>query len=418
MDKEKVGGLIRELRKERQMTQKELAQQLHVTDKAVSKWERGLSFPDITLMERLAELLGVSIYELMCGERKREEQVERCQVDVVLTDTVQEAYKKQRRQKTKFVLLLTAVCVWFGMVLLFIFKGRDIINRGLNAWGKANETVYHSCDVTVHPAAAEGLERFFLCEGGALGANRYRYRVMGADGEGESRELFWLEEYGMKLNRMPELRSDDKYLYVLFDGLDNEAPALRLYGEEAGADPQGFLPLLLRYELATGAVEEIALHEPETSLLLDAFTWRGETVYLEGCFKGLLGGLNLGFYGGDGCFLSLSGKKDIDLVGSGALQVQGCVVQDAYYVCGRDGIYRFDLVSGETQQVMELDMRKSTRTKLVYEETDGGPGWTLVYTEASEADENNNITACRTWRLTLDENWNVVRKLEVPERDG
>ena len=54
MDNQKFGKFIKELRKKSNMTQKELGEKLNVTDKAVSKWERGLSFPDITIINSLA----------------------------------------------------------------------------------------------------------------------------------------------------------------------------------------------------------------------------------------------------------------------------------------------------------------------------------------------------------------------------
>ena len=69
MEKEKTGQLISELRKEKGLTQKQLADALNVTDKAVSKWERGLSFPDISMLEPLSDLLGVTIMEILAGER-------------------------------------------------------------------------------------------------------------------------------------------------------------------------------------------------------------------------------------------------------------------------------------------------------------------------------------------------------------
>lgn len=49
------------------MTQNELAEKLHITDKAVSKWERGLSFPDISILIPLAEILNISLYDLLKG---------------------------------------------------------------------------------------------------------------------------------------------------------------------------------------------------------------------------------------------------------------------------------------------------------------------------------------------------------------
>lgn len=67
MTHEMTGPLIRRLRKERGMTQKDLAARLNVTDKAVSKWERDLSLPDVALLLPLAEALGVTVTELLGG---------------------------------------------------------------------------------------------------------------------------------------------------------------------------------------------------------------------------------------------------------------------------------------------------------------------------------------------------------------
>jgi transcriptional regulator with XRE-family HTH domain len=62
---QKIGARMREIRLEQNMKQKELAEKLGVTDKAVSKWERDLSYPDITLFPRLADLLGVTVDDLL-----------------------------------------------------------------------------------------------------------------------------------------------------------------------------------------------------------------------------------------------------------------------------------------------------------------------------------------------------------------
>ncbi|MFR3343047.1 MAG: helix-turn-helix domain-containing protein [Anaerobutyricum sp.] len=52
------------------MTQAELAEKIHVTDKAISRWERGLGFPDIQTLEPLAQVLGISVLELMRSEKR------------------------------------------------------------------------------------------------------------------------------------------------------------------------------------------------------------------------------------------------------------------------------------------------------------------------------------------------------------
>lgn len=65
MEKQTLGQKIFELRKAKNMTQLELANQLNITDKAVSKWERDISCPDINTFPKLAEILGVSVDELL-----------------------------------------------------------------------------------------------------------------------------------------------------------------------------------------------------------------------------------------------------------------------------------------------------------------------------------------------------------------
>lgn len=65
MNNQSMGDMISTLRKEKGMTQKDLADRLNITDKAVSKWERNLAFPDTATIPGLAEILGISVEELM-----------------------------------------------------------------------------------------------------------------------------------------------------------------------------------------------------------------------------------------------------------------------------------------------------------------------------------------------------------------
>ena len=69
MDAKAFGSFLAETRKTRGLTQNDLAEQLHVTDKAVSRWERGLGFPDINTLEPLAEALGLTLSQLMHADR-------------------------------------------------------------------------------------------------------------------------------------------------------------------------------------------------------------------------------------------------------------------------------------------------------------------------------------------------------------
>ena len=70
MEAKQFGQFIAGIRKEKKMTQAELAEKINVTDKAVSRWERGLGFPDIQTLEPLAQALGISVLELMRSEKK------------------------------------------------------------------------------------------------------------------------------------------------------------------------------------------------------------------------------------------------------------------------------------------------------------------------------------------------------------
>ena len=69
MEELKIGLFIRDRRLELGLTQQQLAEKLNITDKAVSKWERAVSYPDITILRELAAALEVSVAELLAGER-------------------------------------------------------------------------------------------------------------------------------------------------------------------------------------------------------------------------------------------------------------------------------------------------------------------------------------------------------------
>ena len=69
MDMMKTGELLSRLRKERGMTQKQVAEVLQISDRTVSKWERGIALPDSSIMLEVCDILGISATELLCGER-------------------------------------------------------------------------------------------------------------------------------------------------------------------------------------------------------------------------------------------------------------------------------------------------------------------------------------------------------------
>lgn len=118
MNHQKFGNFIIELRKENNMTQKELADKLHLTDKAISKWERGLSFPDIAILKPLSEILKVSVIELLNGEKENIEEIDiETKILMILNQKEQEKKKKIRSIITiSFLTILFVVAIFFILI--------------------------------------------------------------------------------------------------------------------------------------------------------------------------------------------------------------------------------------------------------------------------------------------------------------
>ena len=110
MDCTSVGGFIAELRKEKGLTQAELAERVSVTGGAVSKWERGLCYPDIETVGRLAEVFGLSVGEMLAGQRIQVYTPET--VDTLAKESIT-AYSssEHRRMLRRMVALLAAILI-------------------------------------------------------------------------------------------------------------------------------------------------------------------------------------------------------------------------------------------------------------------------------------------------------------------
>lgn len=125
MDNIKLGNFISELRKEQGMTQKDLAQLLNVTDKAVSKWERGKSFPDVSLMEPLASALKITPYELFICEKATQATAEEAS-DAVLESIKYTANNNSKRKKIIVIAVILLILVYFIDLFAFIKKPIDL----------------------------------------------------------------------------------------------------------------------------------------------------------------------------------------------------------------------------------------------------------------------------------------------------
>ncbi len=137
MDAQKFGTFIAVCRKEKNMTQADLAAELQVTDKAVSRWERGIGFPDINTLEPLADALDVSVLELMRSERITEQRYSNEASAEAVSDTLKLARQQQRHERKKIFAVLGIVSIALIIILcldnmqlqadMIIFTGMGVV---------------------------------------------------------------------------------------------------------------------------------------------------------------------------------------------------------------------------------------------------------------------------------------------------
>lgn len=127
MNAAKVGERIAALRKERGMTQKQLAEALHVTDKAVSKWERGINFPDLTSVEALAAALDISPAALLGLEHQSPNDVLTAGAEIFTQEYIEWLRVLRRRalESLIFSILLFAVTIWLSYITYFGGLGNE-----------------------------------------------------------------------------------------------------------------------------------------------------------------------------------------------------------------------------------------------------------------------------------------------------
>lgn len=114
MDQIKIGAFIAECRKKENLTQMQLAEKLNITDRAISKWERGKSLPDSAIMLTLCEILKISVNDLLSGEiiqmEKYNEESEKILLEMV----------KQKEDADKRMLTLEWVISILSLIILFV----------------------------------------------------------------------------------------------------------------------------------------------------------------------------------------------------------------------------------------------------------------------------------------------------------
>ena len=135
MNQEKIGNFIKSLRKEKNMTQNELALKLGVTDKAISKWENGRGLPDLSLIKDVSDILGVTVNELLTGEKldSKEEVFENN-----IINTINYTNNKIKSKNKYIIILSLTIIVILTFLSFFIIdvnkmrKGEDVL---FSTWG-------------------------------------------------------------------------------------------------------------------------------------------------------------------------------------------------------------------------------------------------------------------------------------------
>ena len=110
MNQKTIGEFISKLRKEKNITQQELADKLNVTDRAVSHWENGRRLPDISLLKELGEVFNVTIDEIISGKKMTEAEQKQ-----LLNDSMIEIYTS--RKKIEILQILTELLICAGIII-------------------------------------------------------------------------------------------------------------------------------------------------------------------------------------------------------------------------------------------------------------------------------------------------------------
>lgn len=115
MDQMKIGKFIATCRKEKKLTQSQLAEKLNVTDRSVSKWETGKCMPDLSLFKPLCDELGITLTEFINGEKISNNDLKE-KSDLTLKNTIEYTNKKISKGK-KIIILIT---ITFSIIFLFL----------------------------------------------------------------------------------------------------------------------------------------------------------------------------------------------------------------------------------------------------------------------------------------------------------
>lgn len=120
MDLIKIGKFIANCRKEKNITQEQLAEKLYITDRAVSKWERGLSLPDADKMLDLCNIFDINVNELLNGEKIDMKYYEKKNEQLLLELAKQDELKNKKLMTSMWTILITSALFYVGILLIAV----------------------------------------------------------------------------------------------------------------------------------------------------------------------------------------------------------------------------------------------------------------------------------------------------------
>ena len=121
MDQIKIGKFIAERRKQNNLTQMQLAEKLGITDKAISKWERGIAMPDTSIMLDLCDILGISVNELLSGEKINMENSNQKNEQLLLEMAKEVEQKNKTIWISMWVILISSMIALLGGITFAAF---------------------------------------------------------------------------------------------------------------------------------------------------------------------------------------------------------------------------------------------------------------------------------------------------------
>lgn len=131
MDQIKIGKFIQEKRKERNITQSELAEKLNISDRAISKWENGNCLPDAANMPILCDILGITINDLYSGEKVDMKNNEKKLEENLLEMTMLKEQQDKRLLKLEWLIGALAIIVLFSSIGVTLAFEMNDVTRGI-----------------------------------------------------------------------------------------------------------------------------------------------------------------------------------------------------------------------------------------------------------------------------------------------